>query len=104
MKTTISNELPSSSFPKITHKSSATSLASAIIQFTDCLILRNHQIVKADLVVQNGKILDPQKLFFNSKRKADIVISCNDAIIAPGFIDLQINGENVYYIFYHIWS
>nr|XP_018911598.1 PREDICTED: N-acetylglucosamine-6-phosphate deacetylase [Bemisia tabaci] len=92
MKTTISNELPSSSFPKITLKSSATSLTSAIIQFTDCLILRNHQIVKADLVVQNGKILDPQKLFFNSKRKADIVISCNDAIIAPGFIDLQING------------
>ncbi|KFP31885.1 Putative N-acetylglucosamine-6-phosphate deacetylase, partial [Colius striatus] len=45
-----------------------------------------------DLWVRDGKILDPEKLFFDEKASADIQLDCKGCIIAPGFIDVQING------------
>ncbi|XP_010166198.1 N-acetylglucosamine-6-phosphate deacetylase, partial [Antrostomus carolinensis] len=45
-----------------------------------------------DLWVREGKILNPEKLFFDEKGSADIQLDCKDSIIAPGFIDVQING------------
>lgn len=62
-------------------------------QFTNCRILRNHKIYKEDLWIRNGKIINPEKVFFDEKVKADLQINCNNAIIAPGFIELQINGQ-----------
>ncbi|PKU43967.1 n-acetylglucosamine-6-phosphate deacetylase [Limosa lapponica baueri] len=47
---------------------------------------------KEDLWVREGKILNPEKLFFDEKGSADIQVDCKDSIIAPGFIDVQING------------
>ena len=46
-----------------------------------------------DLWIRDGKILNPEKLFFEEHGHADIVVDCNEAIIAPGYIDIQINGE-----------
>lgn len=66
---------------------------TTLIQFKNCHLLRNHQIITDDLWVRNGKIVDPEKVFFDEKRTADTVIDCQNAIIAPGFIDIQINGE-----------
>ena len=45
-----------------------------------------------DLFVHCGKIVDPEKLFFDQKRVADVMYDCTGLIVAPGFIDLQING------------
>ncbi|XP_009322518.1 PREDICTED: putative N-acetylglucosamine-6-phosphate deacetylase [Pygoscelis adeliae] len=45
-----------------------------------------------DLWVREGKILNPEKLFFDEKGSADIQLDCKNSIIAPGFIDVQING------------
>lgn len=42
--------------------------------------------------MREGKILNPEKLFFDEKGSADIQLDCKDSIIAPGFIDVQING------------
>lgn len=42
--------------------------------------------------MREGKILNPEKLFFEEKGSADIQLDCKDSIIAPGFIDVQING------------
>lgn len=64
-----------------------------IKQFTDCRILRDHKIIKEDLWVRDGKILNPEKIFFDERKNADVKISCKGAIIAPGFIDIQINGS-----------
>lgn len=61
-------------------------------QFTNCRLLRNHQIVKEDLWVQNGIIMNPANIFFDSKVISDVVIDCKDCYIFPGLIDLQING------------
>ncbi|KAJ7990055.1 hypothetical protein DPEC_G00310880 [Dallia pectoralis] len=65
---------------------------STIIQFVNCKILREHKLQRDDLWVREGKILDPEKLFFDEKRSADQRVDCKGLIIAPGFIDVQING------------
>ncbi|KAK9753517.1 Amidohydrolase family [Popillia japonica] len=67
-------------------------MALTLKQFKNCRILRNHKIQKEDLWIRNGKIINPEKIFFDEKTKADIQIDCRNAIIAPGFIELQING------------
>ena len=63
-----------------------------VTQFTDCLILRDHKLVKEDLWIANGKIIDPGPLFFQKRTNASKKVSCHGNILAPGFIDLQING------------
>ncbi|XP_047213937.1 N-acetylglucosamine-6-phosphate deacetylase-like isoform X2 [Girardinichthys multiradiatus] len=63
-----------------------------ISQFTNCRILREHTLQREDLWVREGKILDPEKLFFDEQGYADQQVDCEASIIAPGFIDLQING------------
>lgn len=67
---------------------------TTLIKFKNCQLVRNHEIVTDDLWVRNGKIVDPEKVFFDEKKTADTVIDCQNAIIAPGFIDIQINGES----------
>jgi len=64
-----------------------------LLQFKNCQILRDHAIVTEDFWVRNGKIVDPEKVFFDEKISADVQIDCKGALIAPGFIDLQINGK-----------
>ena len=38
-------------------------------------------------------ILDPEKIYFDEKVVADQVLDCGNAIIAPGFIDIQVERE-----------
>ena len=64
----------------------------AITQFYNCRLLQNHDIVTEDLWVQGGKVLDPEKVFFERKVGPDVKIDCSNMILAPGFIDVQING------------
>jgi len=64
-----------------------------LLQFKNCQILRDNAIITEDFWVRNGKIVDPEKVFFDEKISADVQIDCKGALIAPGFIDLQINGK-----------
>ncbi|XP_056392277.1 N-acetylglucosamine-6-phosphate deacetylase [Hyla sarda] len=63
-----------------------------IVQFRNCRILRDHKLQWEDLWVRQGKVLNPEKLFFDEKGAADVQVDCQGRIIAPGFIDVQING------------
>ncbi|XP_075156354.1 N-acetylglucosamine-6-phosphate deacetylase [Haematobia irritans] len=63
-----------------------------LIQFTNCRLIRNHQIIKDDLWIRNGRIINPEPVFFDEKQMAHKRFDCNNAIIAAGYIDLQING------------
>ncbi|KAM9745015.1 N-acetylglucosamine-6-phosphate deacetylase [Menidia menidia] len=63
-----------------------------ITQFTNCRILRDHRLQREDLWVREGRILDPEKLFFEEQGYADRRVDCGGRIVAPGFIDVQING------------
>ncbi|XP_074108969.1 N-acetylglucosamine-6-phosphate deacetylase isoform X2 [Cotesia typhae] len=61
-------------------------------QFFNCRLLRDGKLINDNLWVRNGIIVDPEKLFFDEKVKADESIDCYNAIISPGYIDIQING------------
>lgn len=63
-----------------------------ITQFINCRILRDNELQREDLWVRDGRILDPEKLFFDEQGYADKRVDCEGSIIAPGFIDVQING------------
>lgn len=67
-----------------------------IIQLTNCFILRDHQIIREDLWVRDGRIVNPEPIFFTERREADIKIDCDNKLLAPGYIDLQINGKYFY--------
>ncbi|ORY50493.1 Metallo-dependent hydrolase [Rhizoclosmatium globosum] len=66
-----------------------------IIKFTHCDVLRNGKIIKDEtLWVRGGKIVDPAALFYGAEHGPDEVIDFKGkkTLIAPGFLDLQING------------
>lgn len=44
--------------------------------------------------MREGTVLDPEKLFFDEQGYADERVDCEGSIIAPGFIDVQINGTH----------
>ena len=57
-----------------------------IVNYYNARILQNHQIVKGELWVQDGKIIKP-------KKTADIKVNVKGHLIAPGFIDMQVMTE-----------
>ncbi|KAJ1950492.1 N-acetyl-glucosamine-6-phosphate deacetylase [Linderina macrospora] len=65
---------------------------SPITQFYNCRILRDHKLVEDYLYVQDGKIIDPAKMFWEENRVPDVRIDCKGGIVSPGYIDVQLNG------------
>lgn len=53
--------------------------------YTGGYLVRDHQLIQEDLWVKKGKIVPPQ-------HHVDQVIQMEGKIIAPGYIDIQING------------
>ncbi|KAJ2612796.1 N-acetyl-glucosamine-6-phosphate deacetylase, partial [Coemansia sp. RSA 1694] len=69
-----------------------TTTGGPITQFYNCVVLKDHKLIDDYVYVQDGKIIDPAKMFFDARRAADVRIDCQGGIVAPGFIDVQING------------
>jgi len=63
-----------------------------VIQFHNCYIVRDGKVIRENLWTKNGKIINPEPLFFDEKKLADIRIDCGNILISPGFIDVQLNG------------
>lgn len=71
-----------------------------IIRYKGGLVLKTQSrnaedsyfLEEGDVWVRDGKVIDPQKLFYEEKRLPDEVVDCTNLIVAPGFIDIQING------------
>ncbi|KAL1527070.1 hypothetical protein AB1Y20_015753 [Prymnesium parvum] len=61
------------------------------VRFTNCRVLRGHALTPAELWVRGGTIVDPQALFWQGST-ADQLVDCGGCIVAPGYIDVQING------------
>lgn len=68
---------------------------SELIQFVNCRLVRNHALVRDDLWVRGGKIINPEPVFFDEQIQSQKKIDCGNRIIAAGYIDLQINGNEV---------
>lgn len=56
-----------------------------VLKFYNGKVLRDHELKEEELWVKNGKII-------SSQQHCDVSIDVEGAIIAPGYIDLQING------------
>lgn len=65
---------------------------SGLTKFTNCFVLRNGRIIKEDFWVRNGKIENPEHIFYVEQVDADVIVNCDNGLIAPGFIDIQVNG------------
>lgn len=65
---------------------------SGLTRFHDCYILRNSKIIKEDLWIRDGKIMNPEQIFYVEQVEADVTVNCNNLLVAPGFIDIQNNG------------
>lgn len=66
-----------------------------VYRFHNCKLLRNNKLVTNDyLYVRDGKIINGEKLFYEERIPPDENIDCHNAIICPGFIDIQINGND----------
>lgn len=65
-----------------------------ITKFTNCRLVRNGRLVEADLWVSSstGKILRSQEEFYEHQLSPDQVVDLDGRILAPGFIDVQLNG------------
>jgi N-acetylglucosamine-6-phosphate deacetylase len=71
----------------------ASSTEGKVIKIVNARLLLDHEIVENTyLWFRDGKIVDPQELFFNDHREPDEVIDANGAIVVPGYLDVQING------------
>ncbi|PGG99921.1 N-acetylglucosamine-6-phosphate deacetylase [Helicocarpus griseus UAMH5409] len=65
-----------------------------ITKFTNCRLSLNGQLIEQDLWVDSssGKILQDQQAFYEHQLCPDQVIDLGGRILAPGFIDVQLNG------------
>lgn len=63
-----------------------------LFRFRNCTLIRDHALITDDLWVRHGKIINPESIFFDERIRADVEYDCRGIFIAPGYIDLQING------------
>ena len=67
-----------------------------VLRFTNCRLVRGHALLHDDLWVQDGRVVDPAKRFWEAsvlnEFAADATVDCRGLIVAPGYIDVQING------------
>lgn len=69
--------------------------APRVVKFTNGYLLKNGQLVAGDLWIssETGRIISPQAAFY-SHQTADKTVDLQGRILAPGFIDVQINGSH----------
>jgi len=65
-----------------------------LVKFTNCRLAVNGRLIERDLWIDStkGVIVDPQKCFYDNLALPGRIINLAGKILAPGFIDIQING------------
>lgn len=79
---------------RISRSSSSPTRQTGITKFTNCLLVRNNRLVAEDLWISTltGKVLESQSVFYDHLAAPDEVIDLGGRILAPGFLDVQLNG------------
>lgn len=92
LNTPVHSEIPATSLrrhPNVTFyldKLAASDLEqNSVIRYYNGRVLRNHTLINEDFWVKDGKIISPCET-------SDYEVDVQGLIIAPGYIDLQING------------
>jgi N-acetylglucosamine-6-phosphate deacetylase len=67
---------------------------NGLTKFTNCRLLRGNKLVSEDLWVSSvsGKIIHSQASFYDELVLPDQTVDLGGRIIAPGMIDVQLNG------------
>ena len=69
---------------------------SSVVKFESGLVCSDSGVLGVgDVWVDRGTLVDPLRLFYVDKRRPDVVVDCRGLVIAPGFIDIQINGQQM---------
>jgi len=63
-----------------------------LVRFFNCRLLRRGKFVDEDLWIERGRVVNPEPIFYSQRRRPFLSIDCCGRMIAPGFIDIQING------------
>ncbi|KAF2473254.1 n-acetylglucosamine-6-phosphate deacetylase-like protein [Lindgomyces ingoldianus] len=68
--------------------------STGVIKFTNCLLVKGNNLVKEDLWISSlsGKILNGQEILYGARTAPDSIIDLDGRILAPGLIDVQLNG------------
>lgn len=71
-----------------------TTTESRITKFTNCRLVRDSSLVEQDLWIDSltGKILKDQEAFYELHLSPDVIVDLGGRILAPGLIDVQLNG------------
>ena len=65
-----------------------------LVRFNGGRVLRDKSLVEGgDVWVRDGKIMDHMKLFYEEQVTPSKEYDCRGLIVAPGLIDIQINGN-----------
>lgn len=72
--------------------------SSQIVRFKNVKLVKDGKLSFDDLWIKNGLIINPEPLFYDEHKLPDLVIDCKRMIIAPGYIDVQINGMQLTFI------
>ncbi|CAJ0580759.1 unnamed protein product, partial [Mesorhabditis spiculigera] len=67
-------------------------LDGKLIQFINARVLKNGKFCDDHIWVRDGRIIPGSQVFFDEASLADIQVDCGGKILAPGFIDIQLNG------------
>jgi len=73
---------------------SPTGTRERITKFTNCRLVKGEELVSQDLWVSSltGKIVRSQEAFYSENAVPDATVDLGGRIIAPGLIDVQLNG------------
>ncbi|KAJ5577806.1 uncharacterized protein N7459_006770 [Penicillium hispanicum] len=71
-----------------------TTAVRRITKFTNCRLVRGSSMIEQDLWIDSltGKILKDQEAFYELHLSPDEIIDLGGRILAPGLIDVQLNG------------
>ncbi|KAI9044623.1 N-acetylglucosamine-6-phosphate deacetylase [Aspergillus affinis] len=71
-----------------------TSSPPRITKFTNCRIIKDNDLIEQDVWIDSlsGKILRAQEAFYGLHLSPDEVVDLGGRILAPGLIDVQLNG------------
>lgn len=73
---------------------SPSGMKERITKFTNCRLVKGDELIYQDLWVSSltGKIVRSQEIFYSENAVPDETIDLGGRIIAPGLIDVQMNG------------
>ena len=74
--------------------STSTQHPERITKFTNCRLVRGNALVEQDLWVSSGsgRIVRSQEAFYSDNIVPDVTVNLGGRIVAPGMIDVQLNG------------